>query len=115
MPESAPELRQPTVSELLRYLAMLAIDKGAAAAGTPRLIGTLGAQLVQASENATTNRILGRPQDTRDFRQSRGYINFPTTEEARQWLLKRAEPYLPADTGWKPPIERAGILSGAYD
>jgi hypothetical protein len=109
----ADEIKQPSLSELWRYLALQGIHRAAMAAGTPRDLGVLGAQGVQASENMLS-RVIGRPQDTRDLSQSRGFINFPTTAEAERWSLNRLGRYLPADTGWKPPIDR-GITAPTDD
>jgi hypothetical protein len=105
MPSSSATemMRQPSFSELLRYLALQGIQRGAMAAGTPREASDLGAYGIQAGVNRV-NQLLGRPQDTRNFYQQSGVL--PTTAEAQQWLLKRLNPYLPADTGWKPPIEQ---------
>src|SRR5260221_21936 len=103
----ATEIKQPTPSELWRYLAMQILNRGAMAAGTPRDIGVMGAEGVQANGNMFT-RILGPPKDPRDLWKWRGFFNFPTPKEAGRWLVNRLNRYLPADTGWKPPIEQAG-------
>jgi hypothetical protein len=102
------EIKQATPSELWRWLALQAIHKAAQAAGTPREAADLGAYGIQAGVNLT-RRALGMPQTPqRDFAHQSGLL--PRVDEAEPWLMKQLNPYLPADTGWKPPIIERGIL-----